>query len=164
MGGGRTFLLLDASVLIDFCTADETILSLSAAHLGEILVASTILAEVDGLDQFRAETLGMRVVEPTLEILAAAHTRERALSFEDQTLLLLAKSERWTCVTNDKPLRRACEREGVAMLWGFEILIQLVDVGALPRSDARDLGERIARSNRMIGPEVLARFIDRLRG
>jgi hypothetical protein len=39
-------LILDACVLIDFCDADASVLPIISRALGEICVASTVLAEV----------------------------------------------------------------------------------------------------------------------
>ncbi len=65
-------LILDACVLIDFVTADETVLTGIARHVGAVHVASTVLAEVGGLDEVRAVELGVRIIEPPLEVLQRA--------------------------------------------------------------------------------------------
>jgi hypothetical protein len=62
------FLLVDANVLVDYQAADLAILSLVSRHVGTVHVVSTVLAEVDGLDESECERLGFRVVEPTLAL------------------------------------------------------------------------------------------------
>jgi rRNA-processing protein FCF1 len=162
MPGAKRLLLLDACVVIDFCDADRSVLTLAANSLGEVYVPSTVLAEVDDLDEAAAVELGIRVVEPPLELLAEAATPVPGLSFEDLTLLLLAEKQGWTCVTNDRPLRSACESKGVSVMWGFEVLLHLVEARALPPSAAREIAQQIARSNKRIGPSVLSAFLRRL--
>ena len=49
--GTRGFLLVDANVLVDYQSADLTILSLVSRHVGPVHIVSTVLAEVDGLDE-----------------------------------------------------------------------------------------------------------------
>jgi hypothetical protein len=42
-------------------------LSLVSRHVGPVHIVSTVLAEVDGLDESKCERLGFRVVEPSIE-------------------------------------------------------------------------------------------------
>jgi hypothetical protein len=150
--------ILDACVLIDFVAADETVLSAIAQHLGIVHVASTILDEVDGLDEIRASELGLRVVEPPFEILSRASGRRSGLSFQDQVCLLLAVERGWTCVSNDGVLRRACDSDGVPVLWGLEILALLVEAGGIPVDVAVEVAEAIAAVNPYITADTVARF------
>lgn len=53
--------------------------------------------------------------------------------------MLMAKKHRWTCVTNDKPLRRRYEREGVPLFWGIELICILVESGGLPVGQAKGI-------------------------
>ena len=54
--GTRGFLLVDANVLVDYQSADLTILSLVSRHVGPVHIVSTVLAEVDGLDDHGIST------------------------------------------------------------------------------------------------------------
>ncbi|MEO8901718.1 MAG: hypothetical protein ABI488_07975 [Polyangiaceae bacterium] len=151
-------LLVDACVLIDFAKADRSILTLAARHVGEVYVATPVLEEVREIDAAMAVSLGIKVFEPSLELVARAASVRGRLSFQDRVCLLVAKAEGWTCVSNDKALRSACEAEQVAIMLGFEVLALLVDARALEAAGAIELAEQIAASNRRIGPAVLARF------
>lgn len=50
-------------------------------------------------------------------------------------------------VTNDKPLRKKCEFEGVPLIWGIELICLLVESGGLPADHARDIIKRVQKLN-----------------
>jgi len=70
-----------------------------------------------------------------------------SLSFQDALCLFLAKRETWTCVTNDKPLRRACTSGGVDVLWGLEMMQRAVGPGAMTVTAAVGMAEKIHSLN-----------------
>ena len=156
------FLIVDACVLIDFAKADPAILTLVAHHVGEVHVATPVFEEVEDIDATMAISLGIKIYEPSLEIAAAAATKRGRLSFQDRLCLAIAMAEGWTCVSNDKQLRAACEAAKVPVLWGFQVLAMLVDARALSAADARTIATSIAASNKRIGGAVLARFLAKL--
>ncbi len=160
MAAGRPkFLILDANVLIDYCAADRSVLTLISRHVGLVHVPSVLLEEVEGLDQSECERLGLVVVEPEVALLAAAGTRRPGLSYYDHLCLLAAKAAGWTCVTNDGRLRRECTAEHVAILWGLEPMITLVAGAHLTASEARRVSRGISASNpRFITPTILEAF------
>lgn len=159
----RTLLILDACVLIDYCQADVSVLGLINQHVGVVHVAAPVLAEVDGLDEGAAVNLGLQIVFPDFELAASAANTPGPLSFEDRLCLLLAKQKGWTCVTNDATLRRACEADGVAVLWGLEPLALAVEGGDLLAAEAIELAQRIHQANsRYITAAILQRFITRV--
>src|SRR6266702_2300108 len=98
----QAFLIMDASVLIDFCEVDRTVLKLVSEHIGQIHVPLPILHdEVDELEMEDCAELGIVLVEPELAMAASAAQRRAGLSFHDHLCLLLARENGWTCVTND---------------------------------------------------------------
>ncbi len=50
-------------------------------------------------------------------------------------------------MTNDKPLRRECEYEGVPLIWGIELICILVESGGLPANHARGMILQIQQNN-----------------
>jgi rRNA-processing protein FCF1 len=126
------FLLVDANVLVDYQAADLAILSLVSRHVGTVHIVSTMLAEVDGLDESECERLGFRVVKPTLAQATEAASPNGRLSFQDRTCLVVCRDNGWTCVSNDKALRRSCDAVGVAVRGGLELMLELVQ-GAISR-------------------------------
>lgn len=155
---------MDACVLIDVCQSDRSIITLVSQHLGEVHVATTVLAEVAQLDESEAVSLGIKLVEPSLEMAAEAAAARGVLSFNDRLCLLLAKQNRWTCVSNDRALRCECTSVGVPLMWGLEMVAVLVERGALPSASAREIGLAVFRSNRFLGRSVLQRFLLRIGG
>jgi len=152
-------LVADANVLIDYVKTDPSILTLHVKHFGPIFVPSVILDEVDQLTASDCETLGLTIVEESLEILLAATEQRGPLSFEDQVCLLLARANQWTCVTNEKPLHRACKQEKVASIWGLRLMIELVHADQLSYESAIEVAQSIHRINpRYITLEILERF------
>jgi len=157
-------LVADANVLIDYAKTDPSILTLYVGHFGPIYVPSVIVDEVDQLDFSDCETLGLTVVDEPLDILLAATEQRGPLSFEDRVCLLLARANQWTCVTNEKPLHRACQQEKVVSIWGLRLMIELVHAGQLTIGNALEVAQAIHRINpRYITPEILARFEASLR-
>ena len=108
MGESAPPLIADANVLIDYVNSDVSVLALLAQHAGPLYVATPVLEKVEGLDRSECERLGMVVIEPTLDQLLEAGQARGRLAFDDRVCLILARDRAWSCVTNDKALRRAC--------------------------------------------------------
>jgi rRNA-processing protein FCF1 len=158
-------IIVDANVLIDYVRSDRTVLALAAKHFRGIHVLTTVLAEVDDLDEVDCKALGIRIIEPDVAQLleAGAQQGREGLSFQDWLCLDVARDGQSMCLTNDGPLRRACAREGVGVWWGLELMMELVLSGQLTSAAARDTAEAIHRSNpRYITVEILKRFESRL--
>jgi hypothetical protein len=69
---------MDACVLIDYVSVDHSIVTLAAEHLGDVHVASPVLQEVKSLDVSKAESIGLKLIEPSLEqVMKAAAARGR---------------------------------------------------------------------------------------
>ncbi|MEK6749448.1 MAG: hypothetical protein AABY83_09615 [Pseudomonadota bacterium] len=152
-------LVADANVLIDYAKTDPSILAIHVRHLGPIYVPSVILDEVHHLDAADCERLGLTVIEEPPEILLAAAERRGPLSFEDRVCLLLARENHWTCVTNEKPLHRACEQDGVTSIWGLRLMINLVQAQQLTRQNAMDVAQAIHEVNpRYVTAAILGLF------
>ncbi len=158
-------LIVDANVLIDFCKTDRSVLTLVTKHVGVLHVAEPVLAEAKQLDRVTAEGLGLHVVQPDFALLTkAANASARSpLRFQDWLCLLLAERETWTCVTNDKRLRTECESRTVAVMWGLQLLLRLVETRALPADDAIELAEAMRKINRRLGRDVVDDFIRKVK-
>lgn len=154
---------MDADVLIDFCTADLTALTLVSRHLRPVLVLTPVFGEVRQLDAPACERHGLKLYEPSTEQLLAAAARRRSLSFLDHLCLISARDEEWACATNDKVLRQECRTEGVQTRWGLELLVDLVEADHVTRKSAIRIATEIHASNRHhITREILSRFQRRL--
>ncbi|RME21207.1 MAG: hypothetical protein D6798_18700 [Deltaproteobacteria bacterium] len=103
------------------------------------------------------------MVDGTLEQILEAGAERGSLSFADRMCLILARDESWTCVSNDGPLRRACEADGVGVLWGLQLMLELVHAGGMEPDAAIAVAEAIGAENRWIGAGVIAEFKRRVR-
>jgi rRNA-processing protein FCF1 len=158
MAPGR-ILIVDANVLIDYVSTDETVLTLASAHLGDVMVPSPVLGEVDALDEADCHRLGLRLVDPTLEQLLEAGSQRGRLSFEDHVCLIIARDNGWTCVTSDGRLRTACIEAGIEVMWSLDLLVALVRAEALPADDAIAIASDLHRlSPQFITDAILADF------
>ena len=160
----KPFLIVDANILIDYFKCDKTIIKLIFAYVGPIHLATPVLSEVNEISENDCLELGITLVEPELDQVMLATTESRGpLSFQDHLCLILARDHGWTCVTNDKPLRRECEGEGVPLIWGVELICNLVEAGGLPASHAKDIILCIHRNNpRYIGEAIVRSAFERL--
>ncbi|MCK6479618.1 MAG: hypothetical protein L6R43_05535 [Planctomycetes bacterium] len=134
-------------MLIDYVKVDLRVLGLASASLGEVRVATEIVAEVQETDATACERAGLVVVAATTEQLVAAGRRRPGLSFEDHLCLLLARDAGCRCLTNDRALRAACAAEGVPCIWGLEVLLDLVRANALDRARAARVAAGIRATN-----------------
>lgn len=114
----RHLLILDANILIDFCQCDRTIVKLICNYVGQVYLTTPVLNEVKQIDEGDCQELGIILVEAELEQVVLAAEKKGSLSFQDNLCLILAKENGWACVTNDKPLRKRCKDEGVAINLG----------------------------------------------
>jgi rRNA-processing protein FCF1 len=155
--------ILDANVLIDYCSAERAILTMISENVGRIHVPTLLLEEVQALDASECDRLRLHVFEPEMELVSAAGKRRPGLSFYDHLCLLLAKQEAWTCVTNDGKLRRECGMDGVPVLWGLELMIGLVEMGQMTAADAKKVARAIQSANPFyITEAVIRRFSQRI--
>jgi len=155
----RGILLVDANILIDYLAGDLSVLTLVSKHIGQVYVPSTVLGEAVELTATECEDHGLTVVEPTLAQATFAAVKRGRLSPQDHTCLVLSRDHGWTCVTNDKRLRKACEEDDVELLWGLELMTLLVLKGQLEAEDAIDVANRIHADNPLhITPAILERF------
>ncbi len=158
-------MIMDACVLIDFIKAERAVLELVVKHVGTLYVASPVVDEVNEIDdENELVELGLIVIEPEIEAAYAAGSRSGPLSFVDWLCLLTAKKNGFTCVTNDKNLRKFCKQEGVPSLWGLELVAELHKAGGIPAKDAEAFAQAIRQSNpKHITSDIVSRFVGILR-
>ena len=159
--GARAVLLAEANVLMDYCeSGNRAVLSLAAEQIGPLVVVSSVLDEVRELDADDCANLGIRIVEATTEQLDRAGWVDSPVSFSDQVGLVLCRDEGWTCVTNDRTLKRLCEQLGVPVRFGLSLLVDLAVAGAITRRRAGVVARRIHALNpNHIDDRVLSRFL-----
>ncbi|MGF1643240.1 MAG: PIN domain-containing protein [Thiotrichales bacterium] len=152
-------LIIDANVLIDYLKSDPAILAFAARHLGQIYIPRAVLEEVEQLTETYCQQFGLTLVDESLEILIAAAELRGSLSFADRVCLLLARERGWTCVTNDKPLHKACRADGIGVIWGLRLMLELTRANQLEPAAAIEVATAIHRLNpRHITPAIVEEF------
>jgi predicted nucleic acid-binding protein len=162
----RKLMIMDACVLIDFIKAQRTVLELVVRHVGPLHVTSPVVDEVNEIDnESELVELGLLIVEPELEdAFMAASQYGGPTSFQDRLCLLAAKRHGFTCVTNDKNLRKLCKQEGVPILWGLELLAELHKAGGVSGREAERIAQTIRASNpKHITAKIVSRFVEIIR-
>ena len=101
--------ICDANILIDYSKSDISIISKIAEYYEQVCVPDIILQEVGVISEQEAGALGITIVETPLEL-----EEIPSLSYQDRTCLYYVKKNKWTCLTNDKALRRNCIAAGSA--------------------------------------------------
>ena len=99
-------LLADADVLIDYRDSDIAVLKDVGRRIARVAVLSHTLDEVHDVTKEDCAALGIEVIEVETPMLLAAAEGEAQVSFNDRLCFLVCREQRWTCVTNDRALRR----------------------------------------------------------
>ncbi len=123
-------LIMDASVLIDFLKAGRETVCDVCRFSERVCITSTMVAEVREVGgEEELASLGLEIIEPEPEDVLRASDFAGSTSLEDRICCYTAQRHGLSCVTNDKALRRLCESEGVAVVWGLELIGELLRAG-----------------------------------
>lgn len=164
LGSEPATYVLDANVLIDFLDIDLEIFLLAANHLGYVLVSSqVVIDEVDGLTVKRCTEVGIQCIDPTMKHLAIAQESHPALSFHDLLCFALTRERDGICVTNDKKLREHCTEHGMNVLWGLQMILDLVELRAIEKGRALQVAREICEENPTLGEVILQSFSEKIR-
>jgi rRNA-processing protein FCF1 len=159
----HTLILTDANILIDYESCGIEVLALVSKYVAPMIVPDVVQQEVRTLTKEQIEKAGVTVVETPLALLAPAPLASKQLSTQDRVCLEMASANGWTCATNDKVLRNACQARGVRLAWGLELMVELVDRRVLPEKKAQNLGKKMHRVNpKSITNQVLTDFLARI--
>ena len=161
----RKLMIMDACVLIDFIKTERAVLELVVKHVGPLHVTSSVVNEVNEIDdENELLELGLIIVETEIEDAYAASGLSGPLSFEDWLCLFTAKRHNFICVSNDKSLRKFCKQEGVLLLWGLELVAELHEVGGIPFRESESFAKKLRLSNpKHITQKIVSDFMDRIR-
>ena len=158
-------MIMDADVLIDLIKADRSVLKLFVKHLGPLYAITPVAEEVkDVKDLNELSKLGIDIIEPHIDDAFEASIETGPTSFKDRLNMLTAKRHKLICVTNDKHLRKLCNKKKVATLRGLELLIELQKAGGISIERAINIAKRIHRINpKYINKKVLEAFIVKIK-
>jgi hypothetical protein len=134
-------------------------LSLFSQKIGAVFIGRSTFDKVEQLNATTAKKHHLLIEVPDLETIVAAAADRGSLAPDDKETLLLARRNKWVCITNDKPLRRECEMESVAVLWGLEPMKLLVENGEISPSKAISVAKSIQMANSgFISDDIVDRF------
>jgi rRNA-processing protein FCF1 len=151
--------IVDANVLIDYCDSDLNMLSLVSQKVSAIHVSRSTLNKIGQLSEAQADKYNLVIQTPDLKTALEASKERGRLAKDDRETLLLAKEHGWTCITNDKALRRECEKDGVKVLWGLEPMKILIKQKLITSAKAIKIARLIRLNNSAyITQEILAKF------
>ena len=154
-----TVLLADADVLIDYRQSDLSVLKEVGERIARVAVLSHTLDEVHDVTRKDCAALCIEVVEVATQMLLAAAEGEEQVSFNDSLCFLVCRERSWTCVTNDRALRRLCHCHHVKVRYGLSLMVDLVTCGAIDRRRAVSIARRMQKANPLhINERVLAWF------
>ena len=155
--------IIDANVLIDYCKTDLSILTIFSKVIGTINIPTPIIYdEVSQISITKAEKFFLNPIEPTLEQLIEAKTFKRS-HFCDNLCFLIGQGNGYTCITNDKHLKRLCKEHNVPSIWGLEIMVILVKKDKISQKKAITVASAIRKSNSFITNEIIQRFKNKIR-
>jgi len=154
-------LVSDTSVLIDILSADKGILK-HAAEFYDIYLPYSILQEIKQLDEKTAMALGLKMYDEDPELIEQAKLQESGLTEADYICMEVSRTEGYICLTNDNGLKNACEKQGITVMRGFRLILNLVEAGLVPKTRAREAGKKIKEENSYIKAETYKRFLDEI--
>lgn len=149
--------ICDANVLIDLANADCAIIAEIVAYCGKVYVPDLVFREVYNLDEKTAADLGLILVD-TPEPLE----RIPGLSQQDRSCLWLVAENGWACISNDKRLRKECQKTGGKVYWGLEILLLLVEAKLITKKRAETAAKEIRVTNFEMGDNLLDDFLKKM--
>ena len=151
--------IVDANVLIDYLKTDISILTIYSKEIGQIYVPTDVLEKVKQLETGECDRLNLEIVEPTTEQYLEAAPKIRGLAFDDRVCFILARDNKWYCISNDIQLRVICEENGISVLWGLELMLPLVERKLIEPTEILQVAKDIHESNPLfVNKTILKKF------
>ena len=156
-------LLLDANVLIDLQNSDFSVLKEVKKYVAEIYVLRDIFeAELPNLTEPDCYNVGLVVIKPEERVINESEINIGRLTIEDRLNLFTAIYSGLSLVTNDVELREVCVERNVKVIWGLQLLINLVEKSDYSINNAISIGTQIGESNVYITKKIIEKFIKKL--
>lgn len=162
--GYNQHFIIDADALIDYCKSNLGMISILSQNVQPVHIGCATFNKVSCLSLKEAEKHNLLIETPDIQTALNAAKKRGPLAYDDRETLLLAKKHRWTCITNDKALRRECEIEGVTCLWGLEPMRMLVEHRLIISSKAIGVARRIQSANpSFITEDIVRKFEEQIK-
>lgn len=153
-------------MLIPYVATDIAVLARVSSHYPRVTVTTDVLREVRGLDADGCSALKIEILAPSDDQAMAIERAWRCapqISPADASCLVTGRDLGMTCVTNDRALRAECRRQDIPVLWGLELMIELVRARMMSFDRASSVGRRIRElSPHHVTPRILKGFLDRI--
>jgi len=154
---------MDTNVLIDYWVGDRNLLRLVSLHVAPIHIPSSVFREINQLTRRTSVSLKIQIDDTPHKQLVGIAGELGPLSLQDRDCLILAKKIGASCVSNDKALRRECQTQGIAVIWGLEPIILLVELGAISNKTAVNAVVKMQEENPFITPNIVSDFHAKIR-
>ena len=101
-------------------------------------------------------------MEPEVEQVYRSRHHGNANFFFDNICFILVRDNGYTCITNDKDLKRLYKKHHVPSIWGLEILVILANKSKITKRKAVNVAYAIQKSNPFITNEIIQRFKNKI--
>jgi hypothetical protein len=137
----------DAGSLLDIAEADPSLIQLVTTHVGDLRIPVPALVKINNAKAREIQRLGVSIHECTTENLIEAGPNRLNLSFEERLCLITARDEKWTLVTHDLVLKRACDADGLTSACALDLLLQLLKGAHIGGETAKNIACNLRRLN-----------------
>ncbi len=156
-------ILIDANVLIDYAQSDDSVLLLATQHLSILYVPDPVVEEVNDLSESDYDRLNLTIIEPTTVQMLHAASLDWTPRIADKICFVLCQENQWICATNDKKVRTQCSNAGIEVMWGAQIMLELIKVEQLSADEAIEIMNTIQLKNPYIKQATVNRFSEKAR-
>lgn len=143
------------------------ILKVFGKRVGRLYISDhTPEMDASRLPRDACQKAGIRVHEPSIaHFVEAVHMQHpRALSNADRLNVIIARDMPATLVTNDRLQREFAGDHGVEVIWGLNLVEELVKVRKLTDEAAISVLQRIRDHNpRYVSDDIVKRFIAKMK-
>lgn len=149
--------ILDANVIIDLRNSDHLDLTESLAQTVGVFVVEETREKVNGLSKTLCKSLGLSILEPTLEeILDAASFQDEVpqLAEDDALTLAVGFKRNLNIVSNDTRVRKFSDAKNHSSHGGFFLLLFLFDKNILTKNECLEVANDISKTNKWMSKKV----------
>jgi rRNA-processing protein FCF1 len=149
---------MDANIVIDFFDVKPEFLGLTVNYFAPIYVIKNVLEETKNIDINKLLSFGVIILET--KIPDSFNDYKKTLSMTDRLCLLTAKQYDRVCATNDKALRKSCEREGVPVIRCLKLVFELCNAEVIKKDEAVAFARALNKTNPYFTDDIIKTFFD----
>lgn len=149
--------ICDANIVIDFLKAEGDILTQIAQYFDKVYIPDVVVQEVGVITEAEISQKGFVVINSRLDI-----TIEKGLSFQDSVCLDFVRRTGCCCITNDRRLRKFCQESHATVIWGYEMLLKLVNRRLITKQQAKKAATQVKKYNLEMTDLIFNDFLEKL--